>query len=164
MDIDEFYPASESNDIWILKDTERQLVTVEENGNSGVLSVKTSNMQKVSEVRAYAMYINSEITDIYLRMADEQIQIKQSAKPPINLSNLDKFFTALLSRKTFSQKISKGDEILTFEYPKKPTRVSPTLPNVLAWESLFGLVSGVLLVVACCYARLFSVQGSHLQS
>lgn len=115
--------------------------------NTNVITINSENLEKITDVYNYAQFLNNTLKITYLRRAEYEYKFLQDRlknfPENVSINLVDK----LLEIDRFIIEMRKGTEIMKFQFPSIPNKISPNIRLTLIMSLLIGGVIGTLFVL-----------------
>jgi len=130
----------------LLKKEDEQLVTLGfENEIGSFILIKTDQLPVLDDLFKYAQYINEILRKEYVDRAKNELKIIEARFTNFDSVNSD-IIQTVLSIDRYIVSAEKGANVLTFQRPTMPEKVSPKSLLILAMSVIFGGMMGMFFI------------------
>lgn len=127
------------------KDKQLALVIFKKKRQSFVL-IKTNQLSILQDFFKYSNYINDILKVDYINRSKKEINIIKSRFKSITPGDKETF-TTVFALEQFIFSVAAGKNILLFQHPTKPNKLSPRSSLILTLSFLLGGLIGALFVI-----------------
>ncbi|MDB2390777.1 Wzz/FepE/Etk N-terminal domain-containing protein [Alphaproteobacteria bacterium] len=144
----EDFSATEVVDGFILsKDEDERLAALMLDKKQGsYVLIKTNQLKLLNDFFNYAIYINDVLKSEYVVRAKDELNILETRFTDVSTSS-DTIIQNVLSIDRFIVAANKGADILAFQRPTVPQKVSPKPSLILALSIVLGGMIGVFYIL-----------------